>query len=785
MEVFKLIGKLGLEGTSRVKSKLEDVGGKAGKARKAFRRLGDMMKTSLKVGATAAAGAVTAMTTSSIRQFTRFDEKMREVYTLIPDASERMQESLSSDIRKIGEDYGFLTDDTVPALYQAISAGVPPDNVMTFMQTAAKSAKAGVTDLQTSVDGLTSAVNAYGQNVLNAQEASDIMFTAVRLGKTTYEELAASMSTVTPIASSLGIQFQDVNAALATMTAQGMDTGRATIYLRAMLNQLSKDGSDANNVFKDMADVTFAEFIDQGNSLADALELMEKYANQNNTTIKKLFANVRAGTGALQLSGSNMGTFVDNLDEMNESAGATETAYQKMSESIQQTLDELRAWWENQRIEIGKDLEDQLRSLLKWLQNNEEEISNTIEGMFERLVELLKWLKNNKKAVVGTISAIGGAIAAAGIGQLIMLLSNPVVAALLGVGAAAGGIGYGISQLGNKTEDTKKSVKELTKQINTLEKSINKLEKAKEKPGRGGTFVSDKNLDAQIDRLKERKKELEDLREEQNKRKEIMQDIRADQAKSEMSQRRFNDELREGGNLVRDYKGGLEDLEKRYGIIKRARQELGRFKIITSTVSELTKKVKQNGQAWKDYSNTIERNLSDLIENMITDFKNFGDYLEQFFDRLTQQIISDFADDIAEGTMHVIENAGESDGGGGGNWFASLLRWGIETGGEVLASMQSGGKVSGETLTRLGENDQEEYVVPMDKNIMSELAEKITKSMSGGGEIGEVHVYQVEGMSDRAFVDGVQRNADSVKAQIIEAVKNNEGLRQQLRKALA
>ena len=41
------------------------------------------------------------------------------------------------------------------------------------------------------------------------------MFTAVRLGKTDFEQLSGSMFQVAPIAASLGIDFQDVTAALA------------------------------------------------------------------------------------------------------------------------------------------------------------------------------------------------------------------------------------------------------------------------------------------------------------------------------------------------------------------------------------------------------------------------------------------------------------------------------------------------------------------------------------------------------------------------------------------
>lgn len=56
----------------------------------------------------------------------------------------------------------------------------------------------GVTELETAVDGITSVVNAYGDDVLSAAEASDLMFTAVKLGKTDFTQLSASLFNVIP-----------------------------------------------------------------------------------------------------------------------------------------------------------------------------------------------------------------------------------------------------------------------------------------------------------------------------------------------------------------------------------------------------------------------------------------------------------------------------------------------------------------------------------------------------------------------------------------------------------
>src|SRR5690606_11670089 len=134
--------------------------------------------------------------------------------------SEQAMSQMEGDIISFSTEVGRTTDETIPALYQAISAGVPSENVFDFMKVASDAALGGVTDLETAVDGITSVVNAYGDEVVNAQQASDVMFTAVKLGKTNFEQLSASLFNVIPTAASLGVKFEDVAASLAALTAQ-------------------------------------------------------------------------------------------------------------------------------------------------------------------------------------------------------------------------------------------------------------------------------------------------------------------------------------------------------------------------------------------------------------------------------------------------------------------------------------------------------------------------------------------------------------------------------------
>lgn len=318
--------------------------------------LGKTLATGIAAGIATAGIAIAGFAAKGIQEFTSFEQGIKEVFTLIPDASDAMKVALSDDVQYLADQFGILTDKQIPALYQALSAGIPPDNIFDFLTTANKAAVGGVVDLEVAVDGITSVINAYGQDVLSAAKASDIMFTGVRLGKTTFNELSQSLFQVIPSASALGVSFGDVTAALAAITSQGTPTSVATTQLRQLFVELSKAGGKAADTFQQLAGKTFRQFIAEGGNVQDALKLMEQSANASGLGINDLFSSVEAGNAALQLTGKGTQRFSDFLNQMADSAGATDKAFETMSDTIQFQSNRLQSKLQNLFIDIGRHL---------------------------------------------------------------------------------------------------------------------------------------------------------------------------------------------------------------------------------------------------------------------------------------------------------------------------------------------------------------------------------------------------------------------------------------------
>src|SRR4029079_10270447 len=103
---------------------------------------------------------------------------------------------------------------------------------------SAMAAKAGLGDTQTVADAVTSAMNAYGSEVLSAAHATDVLVNTVKEGKGEAASFAPVIGNVSALASKLGVSFEDVGAALAAQIRLGTDAETASTQLQALFSGL-------------------------------------------------------------------------------------------------------------------------------------------------------------------------------------------------------------------------------------------------------------------------------------------------------------------------------------------------------------------------------------------------------------------------------------------------------------------------------------------------------------------------------------------------------------------
>ncbi|CRF35362.1 tail protein [Brachyspira suanatina] len=435
-----------IEAFGKLKDKTTDLERGFDKIGKSFDKFGSLATKSLTVPIAAGTTAFALAT----KKATDFDNGMREVLTLLPKLGSEGFESLKQETLAFSKEIGKVPEEVVPALYQSLSAGVPRENVFDFLKTAAEASVAGVAELETSVDGLTSVTNAYGTEVLNVNRASDIMFQTVKLGKTDFTQLSKSLFNVIPTASALGVQFEDIGAAIAVMTAQGTPTSVATTQIRQALVELNKEGSTTDKAFREIAGTSFKEFIEQGGTLQEALQMLAEKAAKSGKDVSSMFSSVEAGNAALALSGKNASKFKDALDQMNNSAGATAEAFKKIDDGPARQFEKIKAELSALVIELGNSL----------LPVVNEDLLPVIRDKAVPLAE---------KMILTIISLI----------KTFSDLPAPLQAASVGFVALAAGFGpalKGIVGLGKGLTEAKKTISDFKNAVSTLKTSASSIQ---------------------------------------------------------------------------------------------------------------------------------------------------------------------------------------------------------------------------------------------------------------------------------------------------------------------
>jgi len=302
---------------------------------------------------------------ASLNSALDFDRQLAEVSTLLSGTAEETK-ILASEAERLAQQFGTMPIDQAKAFYQVISAGASDASEATDILTAAnKLAVGGVTDVLTSVDGLTSILNAYGDQVESASAVSDTLFIGMRSGKTTIAELSTGLGKVAPLAASLNVGFDELVGSIAALTKGGINTTESITGVRAILAAVAKPTKEAAT----LSDQLGIEFNAAGLQAKGFAEFLDEVSNKTGGSVDKLsllFGGVEALVPIMALSGNAGSDFNAIMAQMGEKAGATEEAFNKMADSRGFKIDQLMASINSIALTLGGTLADVLAPAAEW-----------------------------------------------------------------------------------------------------------------------------------------------------------------------------------------------------------------------------------------------------------------------------------------------------------------------------------------------------------------------------------------------------------------------------------
>lgn len=413
-----------------------------------------------------------AMGTAAVNASTKFDAAFAKTQTIM-DATQVSVGDMRKDILDLSAASGMAATDVSEAVYQAISGSVATADAANFVGEANQLAVAGFTSLTNATDVLTTTLNAYGLEADAVGGISNVLIQTQNLGKTSVDELSASMGKAISTGSAYGVGLTNLSTAYVELTKGGIATAEATTYISGMLNELGKSSSKVGKIIQEKTGKSFGQLMQDGWSLADVLDVLMQSVDGNSEALMQLWSSQEAGKAANALAVQGFDDFNHVLAKMErEMSGATSTtkdAYSVMTD----TSEFVDTRFKNALTNLGVAAGDQLRPALDGVKKGMTDVLEIGTNIITGCPEITAGIAGVATAT-GTLGiAIGGLMIAqkakAAMDALnISMAANPA----LFIASAITGLVVAIGTLCAKSGEAKISVDELTTSAKALEETV-------------------------------------------------------------------------------------------------------------------------------------------------------------------------------------------------------------------------------------------------------------------------------------------------------------------------
>lgn len=230
--------------------------------------------------------------------------------------------ALSADL---AVQFGKSQQDIATGIYNIAQAGdytVAQTNAI--IKAATEGAAAGLTTVDVATDGITSALNAYKYGINGValstddlNRINDINFRTVAAGKITYEELNSVIGDNAPLAAQLGVSYEEVGAAYAMATSQGISYSEVSTQLNAIMSGLLKPTTALTTALEAHGYTSGQDLLAQ-EGLAGALKFVTEATGGQSDALAELFPNIRATKGLTALLNGDFDTFLNMMKDAPE-----------------------------------------------------------------------------------------------------------------------------------------------------------------------------------------------------------------------------------------------------------------------------------------------------------------------------------------------------------------------------------------------------------------------------------------------------------------------------------
>ena len=265
----------------------------------------------------------------AIRTLAGYETQMAAVRA-ITGATEAQFAALRAEAGRLGTTTEFSARQAGAGMEFLARAGLNTTEVLQATAGALTLATAGVLDLARAADIASNILSGFGFEVDQIARVNDVLAATSTRTNTSVEGLGRSFSFIAPIAAAVGLEFEQVAAAVGILGNAGIQGSRAATGLRAVLRGLVSDTGPARDVLESLG-ITAEQLDPQIHGLLEPLRLLASRGLSLQETLA-LFGDEGAAAFAALARG------VDDVEDLERALGDVEGEGERLAEVMRNQL---------------------------------------------------------------------------------------------------------------------------------------------------------------------------------------------------------------------------------------------------------------------------------------------------------------------------------------------------------------------------------------------------------------------------------------------------------------
>lgn len=399
----------------------------------------DKIKSIIGTAAKAAGAATVTGLAAAVKTGMDFEAQMSRVRA-ISGATDEEFAKLNAQAKQLGADTAFSSYEAAEGMENLASAGFDVEETIAAMPGMLNLAASSGEDLASSADIAASTLRGFKMDASEAGHVADVLAKNAADTNAAVADTGEAMKYVAPVASAMGIGFEETAASIGIMADAGIKGSQAGTTLRGALSRIAKPTKVMRETMDELG-ISFYNADGKMKSLTDMTAMLENVTSglseeQKNQALITLFGQ-ESLSGMLALISRGSGELGKLTEEYKNCDGSAEEMAKTMQDNLKGAVEQLGGSAESLGIELYENIEEPLKDVTKSATEQINDLTDAlkddgIEGIIpEETVTTVKNLGSVASAAAkGGVKALGAGMELLGENLSTVL---PVAAGLLTV----------------------------------------------------------------------------------------------------------------------------------------------------------------------------------------------------------------------------------------------------------------------------------------------------------------------------------------------------------------